>query len=888
MQMRWPGLHIAHTIQVGCSLELYLTTNETCWKGTKSAADGATIEERDASPMKVPTAAAAEPLAHSSAHQPSAPPVPAGLDHSLWGLPLDDEEERSSTAAGGAPSTVDIPVCLSKVIAPDYSGIRCFAVHASERELVVARENGSLCRLELRHHWNIPHFVPVRHTGGCRQRTYTSLQYMLDTHPSADAESAADGGSSHRQSLLAATTLSGQIILYNSFELFPVYVHHRTGGAIWGAALAGPGRLLTAMADGSWHQLRLVCPAPAGSGKIRLDLAYIVPRIPGADRALSVHASTALRVAAGTDDAGNVAGWRLPLEDGGARHVETLWSATLPKGIGLCCCVCTGGGVGRPVVAVGSSAGEVVLLDANHGHLCAVYAQHRGPIASIVANAAQTALFATGWHESLRSYRCDAVELAEWFPAEVKRRTHYHEAMQLMALPQSQLLLSASRDGTLMYAPLHRLFTAPANYVNVTTQQFAVAAEKNVLLHSRYGRVEAFQPDSGMRHWRPLFAYAVHGKYHVSGLWCDAALRAMVVSTDERVIILSLLWKGGEGERSFRALQLRRVEERANLGAGHGVIDCVMLPASALLSQGHSEPPEPAATDDGEDAAPAAAAHAASTHIYLLKDDGILYATADAGAPQVWTPFTALVGRELAPLPRVERLHWIPAVDVANQGHDRRGVVAGHLVASGPDGMVVAPVLLDGSLKAGAGRYRANRILRLARPVPIIGPGESLRCYVGFSPSSQRYICGPGVWDVDAPPAPPSAVWPFPKSIITLPASLPHDVVFFARLPPSCFEALSHVFHAATVGTHSGDGGAAAEEELTTDSDKKGFQLLLLGHFSRGLILCTERQWRMVKRTSVEAAGILCNGERAVILQRNLEKTLESMPMCWKVRRFGN
>lgn len=752
-------------------------------------------------------------------------------------LEADASGER---AAGRSSSSLLSLLQRSKVIAPDCSGIRAVAVHPDETNFVVARENGSFMRIEVEYFQNMPHFTVVRHTGGCRRRTVTSMHYWKrsERYEAVQGREGEGTGNTSTAALpfwtveadvLIVTYLSGQIVLYDSRTLFPIHVHQRTGGALWGSSWVpsslADGRLWTAVGDGSWQQWRLSsveAVGQTGSGgdsgsssssgakygrRVQFELEHVIPRVVGSQRALSVHAHPTSSFVVGTDDGGQVVGCRflppssaLPrkgattrsslddremerskevdfagrkrcrrgrdaesvdghtmrtqgeveaalassLRGGGGRReggeeskgrVEVLWTSRLPKGIGLCCCVCMGGDVGVPVVAVGSTSGDVVLLDLLHdGLIHAIFSHHRGPVSSIVSSVAEKemALYATGWHEALRCYRCDthhtfsstsatsanawqsvtapAVHgrtedrlsssstvvggsnpgggLTAWSPAEVKRRTHYHEAMQLVVLPQRHLLLSASRDGTVLYAGLQNLFTAPANYLPLTTQQFAFCRARNMLFSTRYGRIEVFQPDTAGRHWRPVFAYASHGRYHLSGLWCDPHARTLVYSTDERVVVLRVSWtrarpyrpstaevvveedsredneEGIEGRREGEMGEvIRRIEEHVQLPANKGLqdvlfYDMVSSPSPALVDEGEK-------TDDGTsqdhqkssakrekkgDKEKRSSPSFSSSRlregnrqmVYLLFDDGILTlpSTTDKEAIQpVFTPF---------------------------------------------------------------------------------------------------------------------------------------------------------------------------------------------------------------------------------------------------------
>ncbi|RNF09222.1 putative aminopeptidase, putative,metallo-peptidase, Clan MG, Family M24 [Trypanosoma conorhini] len=707
------------------------------------------------------------------------------------------------------PSDLEGLVLRSTVIAPDVVGVRCMAVRPGEKELIVVRENGSIVLYGIDSFQNVPHFERIRHTGGRANRTITRVRYL----PCGRA-------------LFLASYLSGQLVVYCGETLSPLHVHQRTGGAIWDFCLVGA-HIYAAMADGSWQQLRV---EEAGRAAPALTLRRIIPKVPGADRALSVCGSEQWSIAAGTDDAGNVVAWRLPREEAqeergttataagpragkegaasnssGARPMslsdhEALWTGRLPKGMGLCCAVGSGAGGGAaPVVAVGTSMGDIVLFDAQHGHVLKTFTHHKGPVSTLVSSGA--VLYASGWHESLRSYRAGAD--GEWFPAEVKRRTHYHEASELLVLQQQQLILSAARDGTVMYAPVDSVFTSPAMYLPVTTQQFAFAKAKNVLLQTRHGRIEAFRTDAGLRHWTPLFAYKVHGKFHIQGLWCDEQLRYMLFATDERAALLRVRWRDGAED----ALSLRRIEEVVALPVGRGVLDCCFVQHGA---------------GDGDGGAAATAASC-----YMLLDDTLVHITLAEGYPVV---ATAMQTSDAEPVCGIR-----PTRLLVGAAQERSS-----LIVCGRRGRLTCGTAPDGTPDPSSFVW-SRESTRMAASVPALQHHASPTC-VALTDNA-RYVAG-------IETAAPSL----------LPPTLPHDVRFIARLPP-----LAGGLAGATRGA-----------------------VRFLACFSRGLLYVTESSWHMQQRCTVEAAFVLKGDARVLVLVRNLEGTLEALPMCWKVRRFGN
>ncbi|ESL05555.1 hypothetical protein TRSC58_06791 [Trypanosoma rangeli SC58] len=700
-------------------------------------------------------------------------------------------------------------VLRSTVIAPDVVGIRCMAVHPGEKELVLARENGSIVLYGIERFQNVPHFELIRHTGGRTNRTITRLRYL----PS-------------KRLLFLASYLSGQLVVYCGETLSPLHVYQRTGGAIWDFCIVGA-HIYTAMADGSWRQLRVDYAVAMPT----LTLQRIIPKVSGADRALSVCGSEYLGIAAGTDDAGNVVAWRLPHEEGrgeddddiaattasnrrrkedannnspGARPMslsdhEALWTGRLPKGMGLCCAVGGGAGGGAPVVAVGTSMGDIVLFDAQHGHMLNTFTHHKGPVSTLVGSGG--VLYASGWHDSLRSYRAGAD--GEWFPAEVKRRTHYHEVSELLVLQQQQLILSAARDGTVMYAPADFIFTSPAMYLPVTTQKFAFAKAKNVLLQTRHGRIEGFRTDAALRHWMPLFAYKVHGKFHIQGLWCDEHLQYMLFATDERAALLRVCWRDGAED----ALALRRIEEVVALPVGWGVLDC------CFVQHG-----------DGNGNAEAVATAASC---YILLDDTVVHITLAKGYPVVGT---ALQASDAEPIGTIRPNRLLVTVEGKNSS----------LIVCGRRGRLTCGTAPDGTIDPSSFVW-SQESTRMAVSVPALGRHALPTC-VALTDNAQ-YVAGIET----ALPSP-------------LPRTLPHDVQFIARLPSLA-------------------GGVAGGK-------RDAFRFLAC--FSRGLMYVTESSWYMLQRCTVEGAFVLKGDTRVLLLVRNLEGTLEALPMCWKVRRFGN
>ncbi|AYU79460.1 WD domain, G-beta repeat, putative [Leishmania donovani] len=786
----------------------------------------------------------------------------------------------------------------SKVIAPDVSGILCLAVHPSEQELIVARENGSLVRYDVAFFQGVPQFVRRRHTGGQTHRTISGLAYVtVPTSVSSSSSVSKSGAASAARHVLLASMMSGQIVVYDAELLVPIALHQRSGGAIWALHAVSAACIYAAMADGSWQQLRLTCKRDGAAPQ--LELVRVVPGISGADRALSVTTSLSLRMAVGTDDAGNVHAWRLPAgvssqgssvgvgaaeEDGeaaapsrarGLAEHESLWTTKLAKGIALSCAVV--GGTQRPCAVVGTSMGDVVLLDAAHGHVFQTFSQHKGPVSTLAVQG-DAVVYASGWHESLRSYRCN--EQGDWYPAEVKRRTHYHEASQLALLPHRRLILSASRDGTIMYAPTAQLFTLPAMYVVVTTQQFAYAVDRELLLQSRFDTIEVFHMDSAARHWVPFFGHRLDGRFHLSGLWCDRQLNYIVFSTEERIGLLKVVW------RAHAAMSVSRLEAVLELPARSGVVDVCWSGTAAAA--GSAE--EASAGASEETTADASALLPASQRLYILYDDSVTCVTLADGYPVVHTPVQVRGKRLPDDSLRPYRVLCRPTAAASltrscSSGPAPDATEDEELVIYGHRGSCRMRLMADGTPEADSLVADLDDVYELAQELPLLqdalskrvnddshdgvertlkrarveasassAPAKAISCeaLIGLSTLRQRYFVGSTLHSSSA-------------AITPLSATLPHDVRWIAR-----------------IAAFSSSNGTKTTAQAVAASYR------YLGYFSRGLLVATGDSWHMVRRMCVEAAFLIKGGTEVLVLERNLEKTLEALPLCWKVRRFGN
>lgn len=858
----------------------------------------------------------------------------------------DDDDTNAAALSNSVSAPEFIPtntvkdlesiVLRSKVIAPDVSGLSCVAANRAESEVVVARENGSLVLYTVEYFQNIPHFTQVRSTGGRVRRTITRLAF-LDLSAYISNNTNHDINADRKDRYFVAAYLSGQIVVYDGETLFPVSVYQRTGGAVWDLAVATTAEgcvVYAALADGSWHRLRVVVPSSGNNSNKQqkpptLELERIVPRIAGADRALSVAVSAKLRMAVGTDDAGNVHAWRHAAasavngddQAGGSSNNassssapttlsshETLWTCRLPKGMAMSCAIAEGSWTTttttagasssssstvlvRPAVAVGTSMGDVVILDAQHGHILHTFATHKGPVCTVIADS--NVFYASGWHESLRAFRCSSssggggavVAEGEWYPAEVKRRTHYHEATQLLLLPQRRLLLSASRDATLMFAPVADIFSSPAMYVPVTTQRFALAQDKNVLLQTRLDRIEAFRMDAGRRHWAALFAHNIHGKFHLNGLWCDARLHFVVFATDERVVVSRIVWREG----AEAALAIAKIEEVLELPAGRGLVDVLFVPR--VNSSGDDDDDD---NDEEEEQQQSGAGG-----LYLLFDDHILYVTLSEGYPVIRTDFVCTTssggeadsGSTTTTSIRPLRLVHCTGKKSSSSGVKKESVSAASLVAYGLRGAWRCELSADGTPDPDTARTTlgAAATYTHVETVPSLMAGgdnkdaEEAVVVVGLSAADGRYVKG---ITTTASAAGPNAKPASPSSVLLFPKTLPHDVTLLAELPhahPKRRGGCNNDTEDPTTATAT---TATATPTATTSAAVGSGNFV--GYFSKGLVFVGHREWRMAARMGVEAAFVMKDRRHILVLERNLEKTLEALPLAWKVRRFGN
>ena len=97
-----------------------------------------------------------------------------------------------------------------------------------------------------------------------------------------------------------------------------------------------------------------------------------------------------------------------------------------------------------------------------------------------------------------------------------------------------------------------------------------------------------------------------------------------------------------------------------------------------------------------------------------------------------------------------------------------------------------------------------------------------------------------------------------------VPLSIPHDAAFL---------------HCVL-----GDEDAAITRKK---SRKDNAPLCSVATFSKGLMLVDSKTWSMVHRLHMVRGFTMQDGS-VLALDRNVEAAVEALPLCWKVRRFGN
>lgn len=740
------------------------------------------------------------------------------------------EEVITTTAT---PANVHLSVLASKVIAPDADGIRCMAASNAEDFLLIARESGSLSLYRLDAHQNTAHFLPVRKHAGRRGRTIQRMHFT-----EADAT-------------VILGYLSGQIVVACASTLLPISVMQRSGGAIFDMTRAGP-FFITAVADGTWRTLFY------DSKTYEVEHYQTTPKVTGADRALCVAVSSALSMAVGGDDGGNVVAWSFPhvrsssqqdnsleapqrLADVERIPHQQLWCCRIAKGFPLALGVVSD--AFTPCVAVGSSIGDVMLLDVQSGAPFRRFSHHKGPVSTIAV--ANKMFYASGWHESLRSYRCQEEEpssttrqtaprndaagvasssfdapqpasVGEWYPSEVKRRTHYHEASQLLILDKKlQWLLSASKDGTVMHSPVATVFSSASHYLDATSQSFAFATNRNVLVQTRGRHIEAFRMTSSKAHWVPVFSLGVDDdKYGLTGVWCNDNLDVVITATDRRLQVIRVEWPSvGSDSESHEPLHAGvSCGVAASISAAPMQLTCLESKAAV------------GTIDCAFDADSGSAYVLCATELVQISIATSSGATTTAPREKPVSSVT-MVSTTLT-----EIFHFVSVVPAASM-----------IFLAGPKGCVAYPLLPGGFVDT-----TSTPTIVTTLPVDSVSGGMALV-------RGKGYISLAG--EVDST-----------EKKFSAPFSLPHDTVFLPHPVALC-----------------GSSSSSGASNCSSSSSGR------LAYFSKGLITVDEKSWNMVQRVAcVKCFQLKDSSSSVLVLERNVEATVEGLPLCWKVRRFGN
>jgi hypothetical protein len=498
------------------------------------------------------------------------------------------------------------------------------------------------------------------------------------------------------------------------------------------------------------------------------------------------------------DDGGNVVAYRCYPSDpediiacGGAAFFEAslsrghqksvqLWSSRTTKGIPFALAICDV----HPAIAVGTSIGDILLLNASHGHIERTFSHHKGPISTVVCHL--DVFYACGWHESLRSYRYSVAEEI-WFPAEVKRRTLYHEASNLRILQKYSAILLGSRDGTVMSSPLAHCFTSPAQYLNVVSQFFVYAKVPGVVVQSRGVHLNAFRRDGCGKNWLPFFSLKHSDNFPCRGLWCDDRLTLLCVASDVSVDVFRVQWNCAESIEKIDVLLHLDVA-----GAVDVTFDRSQDPGIVLVLCAYE-------------------LHAVSVDV-SRRHERLTLESCNGDFQRlhcVRNPKNPFSGVAILTGERGIRCYQLNLSDTgAIIDRDSFSLVSSDpfsysaLIPRQSEDAVVEDHMLVGLF---AHRYH------------------------------QTYMVG---WEHCRPSL---------LSAERLNPTLPHDCLFIQW-------------------TSAGD---------------------LIGHFPRGLISHRLKAWHVLKRCTV-AAVFADASQGLVLLERNIEGEVESLPPCWKVRRFGN
>jgi hypothetical protein len=515
-----------------------------------TASSPARASQKGTQPSQAAAAASPAPKASpkpaAAAEEAPETANPAGFDLSAAGRKRTrDAQQIKRTAESGAPSTsahaqgvskygrpnkAPLSMLVADNVAPAGLGITASALSKDESRLIAARTNGSLALyrvvLSEANERRIFNVLLAANTGGIASSTVLAVTFL---------------GALDEFVLVAFG--SGNVGLYESATLAPITMANRTGGVVRSFARADDTSAFAACADGATR--RYVVETDEASRAVRLTVPQTLPKMTDCERALSVAVSAEFGIVVVGDDGRNITAWELrpPTE----RICPQKWTVQLPASYPLALAA------DRATVAIGTSMNEVVFVDVEHGVIVNTFEHHRGPVT--VLHAAAGVFYASGWHESLRAYRAPTrktkasgsaavapTTASDYQPADVKRRTHYHECTSILIGPQTGLALSTARDGTIMFTNLDKLFSHPASYVDslVSRTAYTLTARELLLTH-RDNTVQVYRILATSI--VPLASLAIDGPENVRGLWTDAAGTRLCVATDSRVVVFALTFE---------------------------------------------------------------------------------------------------------------------------------------------------------------------------------------------------------------------------------------------------------------------------------------------------------------------------------------------------------
>ena len=519
------------------------STQSTSASGTRSQRQPSSKSESLASSSQAQT-----PTVAATPKKTSAKAAPLSTATVAASLATPASAKPSAKQQPNASSTAISHILTSRDVCPEVIGVTHAAFSDSGMTLATARTNGSLALYNV----VLPHdsstvgnkslppssrhvdLVPIVATGGRKALHFTGLIWLYGKR-SGDLE------------YIAASTLGGQVVIHSvQHNLAPVGLVARSGGAIRAMVKTGKRTFAAACADGCVRvyyiaesfQTAVVAPVAAAGPVTNVTdptlpmsvtgvLLRILPKSVDCERTLCIAACPRLDLLTIGDDAAVITGWSLSDcvrkdtttlaalvdeddNDGGvasggglvgrraAIFSSRLPEQALPLSITLVSVTAT--------IAVGTSINEVHFLSAVDGSPVQSFMHHKGPVSQVASFG--SAVFATGWHDSLRSYDVPATvgkrrpqlssaatmtmtmrggdvdgpmddsqppqlssdlfvagtAAGAYLPGDARRRTHFHEATSLAVAETTGVLMSASRDGTIMLSRAH--IDSKASYVD--------------------------------------------------------------------------------------------------------------------------------------------------------------------------------------------------------------------------------------------------------------------------------------------------------------------------------------------------------------------------------------------------------------------------------------